>query len=85
MLNEKDGWILSQLDFKGEQYSLLEKTYTYGTPGIHLPELDTNWSVDFQTGNDYTFFTYLTADTVPEPAALLLLGSGILVIRRRGR
>ena len=78
MLDEKNGWSISQFDFKGTQYSLLEKTFTpSSTSG------GADWSLDFQAGQDYTFFTYMEAEVVPEPMTLLLLGVGVLVIRRR--
>jgi hypothetical protein len=77
MLDEKDGWVLSQLDYDGQQYSLLQHTYT------GYSETITNWSLEFQTGNNYTFFTYMAAETAPEPTTLLLLGTGAFLMRRR--
>jgi hypothetical protein len=77
MLDEKDGWSLSQLDFNGQTYTLLQQTLT------SFSETNSTWSLDFQAGQDYEFFTYMVAETIPEPATLLLIGSGALLMRRR--
>ena len=77
MLNEKDGWTFSQLDFNGQTYLLLQQSFT------SFSEANSAWSLDFQVGNDYEFFTYMVAETVPEPATLLLLGMGGLLMRKK--
>lgn len=78
MLNEKDGWSITQLDFMGQQYSLLKQSFTSPSTGI-----STTWSLDFQAENDYEFFTYMVAEVVPEPATISLLSVGMMLVRRR--
>lgn len=78
LLDEKDGWMLSQLDYNGEEYTLLKHTFTSVSS-----EQSTNWLLDLMAGNEYRIFTYMEAETVPEPAMLLLLGGGIVIIRRK--
>jgi hypothetical protein len=80
MLDEKEGWSASQFQFNGTQYSLLEKIYTPSASPTGV-----NWVLDFQAGHEYTFFTYMVAETVPEPTALLMLGTGAFLIRRKSR
>ena len=77
MLGEKDGWTVGQLEFKGQSYPLLQRTFTSYT------EATSTWTFDFQSGNEYKFFTYMVAETVPEPATILLLGGGLALIRRK--
>lgn len=77
MLDEKNGWTFSELDYVGNQFPLLQKTYTSSS------SFSTHWSLDFQAGNDYRFFSYMVAEVVPEPGTILLLGIGTFFVHRR--
>jgi len=82
MLTEKDGWTLADLDYQGQNYTLLKRSYTldYG-----VLEDTTAWSLDLDIGNNYNYFAYMVADVeiVPEPATMLLFGLGGLLLRKR--
>ncbi len=81
MLAEKDGWSLSELDFKGQTYSLLRQTHILGD---NLAPDTTEWSLDLEVGNNYNFFAYMVAETVvPEPTTIALLALGGLFLRHR--
>jgi len=79
LLNEKDGWTISQLDFMGQTYPLPQKTLT------SFSNATSTWTLDFQAGNDYEFFSYMVAETeiIPEPATIFLLCGGIALVRRK--
>lgn len=80
MLDEKDGWSLSELDFKGQSYSLLRRTDILGT-GTE----STAWSLDLEVGQNYNFFAYMVAEAqpIPEPTTIILLSLGCAFLRHR--
>jgi hypothetical protein len=78
MLTEKDGWTLSQLNYKGTPLTLLQQTHTAGSA-----EVVTDWNLAFSAGKDYTFFSYMVAEVVPEPTTIFLLGTGAFLMQRK--
>ncbi len=77
ILDEIDGWNRVDLDYQGQRYNLLKYTGPTTTDGT------TYWPLGLESGRDYTFFTYLEAEIIPEPATVFLLCMGGLMVRRR--
>jgi len=80
ILEEKDGWTLDTLPFYTGELTVLRKSF-YGSADLFS---STEWSTNLQAGHEYSFFAYVEASVIPEPATagLMVLG-GILGFRRR--
>lgn len=83
MLAEQDGWSLVDLNYQGLDYTLLKKSFSMASRPSS--QIITAWSLNFGAGQDYDYFTYVEAETaiVPEPMTILLLGGGMMMVRRK--
>jgi len=78
LLSAKGDWTRYNIGTEENPIYALTAVYTSGS----LPLTQTSWTLGLQ-GANYTFYNYAETTAVPEPASLLLVGLGIVALRRK--